>query len=113
MCSRRLRGYILPSVSGWGVWRGMPLEAVGDNHSPAPIYVRQWDIVVLDRHLFVCVGYMCVHVVLDMHLVIFVGYMCVHMVLDRHLVCLVLAALWLYVKWGAWRSPDARGEWPL
>ena len=27
--------------------------------------------------------------------------------------CLVLAALWLYVKSGAWRAPDARGEWPL
>ena len=29
-------------------------------------------------------------------------------VLDRHLVCLVLAAVWLYGKWGAWRAPDAR-----
>ena len=36
--------------------------------TPAPIYVRQWDIVVLDRHLVllvlaalgICVGYMCV-----------------------------------------------------
>ena len=27
--------------------------------------------------------------------------------------CLVLAALWLFVKSGAWRTPDARGEWPL
>ena len=34
----------LPSVSDWGVWRGTPLEVVGDNHSPASIYVRQWDI---------------------------------------------------------------------
>ena len=25
----------------------------------------------------------------------------------------MLAALWLYVKSGAWRAPDARGEWPL
>ena len=33
------------------MWHGMPLEVVSDNHSPAPIYVRQWDIVVLDRHL--------------------------------------------------------------
>ena len=42
------------------MWRGMPVEVVGDNHSPDPIYVRQWDIVVLDRHLVLCVGYMCV-----------------------------------------------------
>ena len=35
-------------------------------------------------------------------------YACV--VLDRHRVCLVLAALWLYVKWGAWHTPDARGQ---
>ena len=27
--------------------------------------------------------------------------------------CLVLAALWLYVKLGAWHTPGARGEWPL
>ena len=25
----------------------------------------------------------------------------------------MLAALWLYVKSGAWHAPDARGEWPL
>ena len=58
----------LPSVSDWGVWRGIPLEVVGDNHSPAPIYVWQWNIVVLDRHLVlgvlaalgICVGYICV-----------------------------------------------------
>ena len=37
--------------SDWGVWHGMPLEVVRNNHSPAPIYVRQWDIVVLDRNL--------------------------------------------------------------
>ena len=56
----------------WEVWRETPLEVVGDNHSPAPIYVQQWDIVVLDRHLVllvlaalgICVGYMCVCVVL-------------------------------------------------
>ena len=27
--------------------------------------------------------------------------------------CLVFGALWLYVKSGAWRAPDARGKWPL
>ena len=50
------------------MWHGTPLEVVGDNHSPAPIYVRQWDIVVFDRHLVllvlaalvICVSYMCV-----------------------------------------------------
>ena len=83
-----MKGVYLPSASDWGVWRGMLLEIVGDNHSPAPIYVQQWDIVVLDRHLVllvlavlvICVGYMCwlyVCVVLDRHLVICVGYMCV------------------------------------
>ena len=42
----------LPSVSDWGVWRETPLEVVGDNHSLLrSTYVRQWDIVVLDRHL--------------------------------------------------------------
>ena len=25
------------------MWRGTPLEAVGDNHSPDAMYVRQWD----------------------------------------------------------------------
>ena len=91
-----MKGIYLPSVSDWGVWHGTPLEVVGDNHSPAPIYVRQWDIVVLDRHLVllvlaalgICVGYM----------------LCVWCL------CLVLAALWLYVKSGAWRAPDVRGE---
>ena len=61
-------GIFLPSVSDWEVWRGTPLEVVGDNHSPAPIYVWQWNIVVLDRHLVllvlaalvICVGCMCV-----------------------------------------------------
>ena len=50
MYSRRSR-----SISDWGVWRRMPLEVVGDNHSPAPICVRQWDTVVLDRHLVLLV----------------------------------------------------------
>ena len=59
-----MKGLYLPSVSDWGVWRGTPLEVVGDNHSPAPIYVQQWDIVVLDRHLVVCVSYMFVCAVL-------------------------------------------------
>ena len=58
-----------------------------------------------------CWLYVCV--VLYRHLVICVGYMFMCVVLDRHLVCLVLAALWLYVKWGAWHAPDARGEWLL
>ena len=31
----------------------------------------------------------------------YVSAICVCVVLDRHLVCLVLAALWLCVKWGA------------
>ena len=50
-----MKGVYLPSVSDWGVWCGTPLEVVGDNHSPAPIYVRQWDIVgcgVVDAVLF-------------------------------------------------------------
>ena len=34
-------------------------------------------------------------------------FVCV--VLDRHLVCLVLAAPWLYVKWGTWRARCKRG----
>ena len=42
-----------------------------------------------------------------------VDYMCVCVMLDRLLVCLVLAVLWLYVKLGAWRAPDAKGEWLL
>ena len=25
------------------MWHGTPLEAVGDNHSPDPMHVRQWD----------------------------------------------------------------------
>ena len=47
-------GGILSWLSDWGVWCGTPLEVVGDNDSPAPIYVQQWDIVVLDRHLVLC-----------------------------------------------------------
>ena len=38
MYNRMSRGYILPPISDWGVWRGMPLEVVYNNHSPAPIY---------------------------------------------------------------------------
>ena len=30
-------------------------EVVGDNHSPALIYVRPWDIVALDKHLVLLV----------------------------------------------------------
>ena len=93
------------------------------------LYVCLW-------HLVVCVGYTCMCVcgtwsyvlaicvsvapnrmcwlyVCLWHLIVCVGYMCVCVVLDRHLVYLVLAALWLYVKWGTWRAPDAREEWPL
>ena len=39
MYNKRSRGYILPPILDWGVWRGMPLEVVCNNHSPAPIYV--------------------------------------------------------------------------
>ena len=39
----RRGGHILSWLSDWGVWRGTPLEAVGDNHSPDLMYVRQWD----------------------------------------------------------------------
>ena len=60
------------------MWRGTPLEVEGDNHFHAPIYVRQWDIVVLDRHLMLLVL---------AELVICFGYICVCLVLDRHLVC--------------------------
>ena len=92
------------------------VEVVGDNYFAAPIYVRQWDIVMLDRHLVllvlaalgICVGYMCVWWCLtgtwSYGLAICLCVRCL---------CLVLAALWLYVKSGAWRAPDARGEWPL
>ena len=62
------------------MWRGTALEVVGDNHSPAPINVWQWDIVVLDRHLvllvFAVLGIrlaICVY----RHMVVCVGYMCV------------------------------------
>ena len=66
------------------MWRGMPLEVVSDNDSPAPIYVRQWDIVVLTGtwccecllHLAYVLA-ICVCVVLHRHLVVCVGYMCV------------------------------------
>ena len=94
----------------------MPLEVVGDNHSPAPIYVWQWNIAVLDRHLellvlaalVICVGYMCVLWCLTgTWLHVLAICLCVWCL------CLVLAALWLYVKLGTWRVPDARGEWPL
>ena len=30
---------------------GRNWRVVGNNHFPAPIYVWQWDVVVLDRHL--------------------------------------------------------------
>ena len=63
-----------------------------------------------------CWLYLCI-VVLDKHLVLLVlaelgicvGYMC----LCVQCLCLVLAALWLYVKSGAWHASDAKGEWPL
>ena len=39
----RKGGHNLSWLSDWGVWRGTPLESVGDNHSPDPMYVPQWD----------------------------------------------------------------------
>ena len=36
-------GHNLSWLSDRGVWRGTSLEAVSDNHSPDPMYVRQWD----------------------------------------------------------------------
>ena len=116
-----MKGVYLPSVSDWGLWRETPLEVVSDNHSPAPIYVRQWDIVVLNSHLVllvlaalvICVGYMCVFwcltgtwcckclmpwhmcwlyvgmVVLDRHLGVCVGYMFVCAVLVFSVWCIV------------------------
>ena len=36
----RKGGHNLSWLSDWGVWRGTPLESVGDNHSPDPMYVR-------------------------------------------------------------------------
>ena len=36
-------GHNLSWLSDLRVWRGTPLEAVSDNHSPDPMYVRQWD----------------------------------------------------------------------
>ena len=90
------------------MWRGTPLEVVGDNHSPALIYVRQWDIVVFVAALVICVGYMCVLWCLTgSWSYVLAICLCVQCF------CLVLAALWLYVKSGAWRAPDARGEWLL
>ena len=68
--------------------------------------------------------YVCI-VVLDRQMVIYVGYICVWwlwtgtwsdvlaMCLCVRCLCLVPAALWLYMKSGAWCTPDARGEWPL
>ena len=110
-----MKGVYLHSVSDWRVWHGTLLEVVGDNHSPAPIYVRQWNIVVLDRHLVllviaalgICVGYICVWWWLTDTWSYVLLYVCVCGA------CVMLAALWLYVKSGAWRAPDARGEWPL
>ena len=39
----RKGGHSLSWLSDWGVWRRTPLESVGDNHSPDPMYVWQWD----------------------------------------------------------------------
>ena len=82
----------------WRVWRGMLLEVVGDNHSPALIYVWQWGIMVLDSTwCLLAARYMCW------------PYVCI-VVLDRYLVLLVLPALGIcvdyrYVKLGAWCAP--------
>ena len=60
-----------------------------------------------------CTGHMCwLYVVLRMHLC--VGYMrcleCTHVLA----ICGASTPMcWLYVLWGAWRAPGARGEWPL
>ena len=60
-------------------------EVVGNNHTPAPIYVQQWDTVVLGAvsacyTCYMCWLYVCM-VVLDRHLVVCVGYMFVCAVL--------------------------------
>ena len=55
-----------------------------------------WLYVVLRVHL--CVGYMwCLE--------------CTYVLA----ICGAWSApmCWLYVLWGAWRAPGARGEWPL
>ena len=41
------------------------------------------------------------------------GHMCWLCVCVCGACVLVPAALWLYMKSGAWCAPDARGEWPL
>ena len=65
-------------------------------------------MVVLDRHLVVCVGSICVWWCLTgTWSYVLAICLCVQCL------CLVLAALWLYVKSGAWRAPGAREEWPL
>ena len=68
--NRMSRGYILPPISYWGVWRRTTLEVVCNKHSPAPIYGGyhhgQVYIVVLVVHLVlsvlaalgICVGNM-------------------------------------------------------
>ena len=45
-------------------------------------------------------------------------YLCVgYMWFDRTYVLVICGASvpmrWLYVLWGAWHAPGARGEWPL
>ena len=71
--------------------------------------------------LVICVGYVCV-VVLGVHLVLSVlaalvvciGYMCCGASAPGAVsACCTCRMCWIYVKWGAWRAPDARGEWPL
>ena len=63
--------------------------------------------VVLDRHLVVCVGSICVWCLTGSWSYALAICLCVWCLY------LVLVALWLYVKSGALRTYDARGEWPL
>ena len=96
--------------------------------------------LVCVEYIYVCVVGLGAHLVLSVlaALVVCVGYMCcgawsapgtlsacctcrmcwlyVLWCLERTWCCQCLLHLyicWLYVKWGAWRAPDARGEWPL
>ena len=82
------------------MWHGTPLEVVGDNHSPAPIYMGSgilwcltgtWCCECLLHLAYVLAIRMCVWCLTGTWSYVCVGYMFVCVVLDRHLVCLVLA----------------------
>ena len=72
--------------------------------------------LVCVEYIYVCIVVLGAHLVLSVlaALVVCIGYMCCGASAPGAFsACCTCRMCWIYMKWGAWRAPDARGEWPL